>query len=154
MASGLRLLAGTALLVVVYFALPVRADGSLGVRVVVAGFTVLLAAALIAREMRNIADAPLWTLGLALVTGVLAFAMADYLIAISAPGEFVGLQTRLDGLYFAITTLGTVGFGDVHAQSQLARAVVTLQIVFNLLILASGGSLLLSQARERRSGSK
>jgi hypothetical protein len=139
---------------VVYFAFPVRAEGNLAVRLVVTGMGVLLAALLIARQARRVADAPLWGLALALVTGLLAFAAVDYLIAISAPGHFQSLNTRLDALYFAVSTLATVGFGDVHAESQLARAVVTVQIVFNIAVLATGGSLLASQARERRSARK
>lgn len=149
-----RLVAGTVLLVVVYFAVPVRVDSSLGLRLAVSAIGVLLSALLIARQVRKLSDARLWALALALVAGVLAFAMADYLIAISDPEEFAGLQTRLDALYFAIVTLGTVGFGDVHPQSQLARSVVTGQIVFNIVVIASGGSLLVSQARERRSSGK
>jgi voltage-gated potassium channel len=154
MVQWFRLFTGTVLLMVVYFAVPVRAESGLGWRLAVAGISVLLAGALIARQVRHLADAPLWALGFALVAAVLAFAMADYLIANSDPDEFAGLRTRLDALYFAVTTLGTVGFGDVHAQSQLARGVVTGQIVFNIMVIATAGSLLVSQARERRSTRK
>lgn len=145
-----RLIAGTALLLAVYFAVPVRVDGNLAVRLIVTLVGVGLTVLLIAREVRRVADSPLWGLALALVLGILAFAMADYLIAISAPDEFVELRTRLDGLYFAVTTLATVGFGDVHAQSQLARGLVTCQEVFNVVVLATGARILFTQARERR----
>jgi voltage-gated potassium channel len=154
MAPWFRLFAGTVLLVTVYFAVPLRADGNLVSRLVLTLIALALSVFLIAREIRKAPQAPLWSLALALVTGLLTFALADYLIAISAPGEFVQLSTRLDALYFAVTTLATVGFGDVHAQSQFARAAVTIQMVFNIVVIASGGRILLTQARERRSAPK
>jgi peptidoglycan/LPS O-acetylase OafA/YrhL len=74
---------------------------------------------------------------LAAVAGVICFALTDYAIARSDETQFAGLRTKTDALYFAVTTLATVGFGDVHAQGQLARQVVTVQMVFNLVVLAS-----------------
>ena len=41
--------------------------------------------------------------------------------------QIPGLETRLDSIYFTVTTLSTVGFGDIAAHSQGARAVVTVQ---------------------------
>ncbi|MCZ2849782.1 potassium channel family protein [Modestobacter sp. VKM Ac-2978] len=73
----------------------------------------------------------------ALVLGVLVFALADHVVASGAEGQFVGLETRTDALYFALSTLCTVGFGDVHATGQLARVLVSLQMVFDVAVLAS-----------------
>jgi hypothetical protein len=151
MAPWFRLFAGTVVLLVVYFAAPVRADGNLAVRLIVTVLGIGLTVLLIAREIRRVGDAPLWGLAFALVLGILVFAMTDYLIAVSGSGEFEGLQTRLDGLYFAITTLATVGYGDIYAKSQLARGLVTVQMLFNLMVIATGGRILLTQAQERRS---
>jgi voltage-gated potassium channel len=96
------------------------------------------------------------TLLTALVGGVALFALADYTIAVSAPGQFVGLRTKTDGLYFALTTLTTVGFGDVHAAGQLARGVLIVQLVFNVVVIATGASVLMRvigvRARDRTSG--
>jgi voltage-gated potassium channel len=50
-------------------------------------------------------------------------------------GQFTGLDTRIDALYFTVTTLSTVGFGDITASGQAARVVVTVQIAFNLAFL-------------------
>ena len=49
--------------------------------------------------------------------------------------QVTGLDTRIDAIYFAVTVMSTVGFGDIHAQSQAARVVVTLQIIFDLLFV-------------------
>ena len=49
--------------------------------------------------------------------------------------QVTGLDTRIDAIYFAVTVMSTVGFGDIHAESQAARVVVTFQIVFDLLFV-------------------
>ena len=56
---------------------------------------------------------------------------------------------RLDALYFSMTTMSTVGYGDIHAQGQLARLLVTVQLVFNLVFVASLVSLIQDQIRQR-----
>ena len=74
----------------------------------------------------------------AVYVAVLFFALSYYLLATADPEQFVGLQTRLDALYFSITILSTVGFGDVHAAGQAARAIVSLQLAFDLLFISLG----------------
>ncbi|GAB2518650.1 potassium channel family protein [Nocardiopsis aegyptia] len=83
------------------------------------------------------------------VSGLALFALADYGLATSRPGEFEGLETRTDALYFALTTLATVGFGDIHAQGQYARALLLVQMSFNLVVIAGAVSLLTSRLRAR-----
>ena len=51
------------------------------------------------------------------------------------PESLPGLRTHLDGLYFTVTMLSTVGFGDISPTSQPARAVATAQMMFNLVFL-------------------
>ena len=48
-----------------------------------------------------------------------------------------GLETRTDALYFTLSTMATVGFGDVHAVGQLARVTVSFMIVFNIVVVAA-----------------
>jgi len=85
----------------------------------------------------------------ALIAGANAFALADFVVAISGPHEFEGLTTRTDALYFALATLFTVGYGDIHAASQGARVLVIFQMIFNIGVLATGASLLVNQATRR-----
>ncbi len=39
-------------------------------------------------------------------------------------------------MYFTVTILATVGFGDITATGQLSRGLVTLQMVVNFAVLA------------------
>src|SRR5205085_2940321 len=52
---------------------------------------------------------------LALEIVLVVFSLLYYTIAINAPAQFTGISTRIDALYFTAVTMGTVGFGDVHA---------------------------------------
>jgi hypothetical protein len=61
--------------------------------------------------------------------------------------QFSGLVTRIDGIYFTVTTLSTVGFGDITATGQAARVVVTVQILFNAAFVGVVVRVLLGAAR-------
>jgi hypothetical protein len=69
------------------------------------------------------------------------------------PGEVPGIVTHVDALYFAVTVLTTTGFGDISAAGQAAKAVVTVQMVFTLVVfgalIRSAGSMG-REERERR----
>lgn len=140
---------GCLALVGVYFLVPLPGSAGTGARAVLTVVGLLLTTWLIWRELKR--EEALRGLLFAMVCGVLVFAAMDYLIAIGAPGEFVGLRTRLDALYFALSTLATVGFGDVHAQGQTARALLCAQMVFNVAVLATAGSVLLKRIERHRS---
>jgi voltage-gated potassium channel len=153
-----RVAAVSALLLAVYYVVPVEPGvhgWRLAVRLLGSLLGVIAAGWLTIRQLgRQLGAAdeeepPLVGLAIALIASVAAFALADYVLAISEPDEFVGLRTRTDALYFALTTLLTVGYGDVHAQSQAARLLVSAQMVFNIAVLATGASLLVNQAMGR-----
>jgi hypothetical protein len=88
------------------------------------------------RDAKMSGRARLQGLLVALYVAVLFFALSYYLMATSNPEAIVGLETRLDALYFSLTIVSTVGFGDVHAVDQAARAVVSLQLVFDLMFVS------------------
>ncbi|GHJ49099.1 hypothetical protein Cs7R123_64410 [Catellatospora sp. TT07R-123] len=142
-------------MIAVYFVVPTdrgSAAWELVARTLFSLVGIVVVAALILRQInRQLAgdEAPLLGLLNALTTGVLFFALADYVLAVGSPGSFVDLQTRVDALYFALSTLATVGFGDVHAQGQSARVLLILQMVFNTMIIAAGVSVLSQQLTER-----
>jgi voltage-gated potassium channel Kch len=155
----LRAIGACTMLVVIYYLAPVEPDVA-GVRLVVraAGMVAaavvmaLLVARLVTRLVRDDPGVRPASLLVALFGGVVLFAFVDYMIAISSPGQFHDLRTKTDALYFAVTTLATVGYGDVYASGQLARAVVIGQLLFNLAVLATGGAVLVGRitAGQRR----
>ena len=82
-----------------------------------------------------------------IVLVVVVFAHAFFVLQQQDPQQFAGLVTRLDSLYFATTTLVTVGTGDVHAAGQLARGLVLVQMVFNVVFVATTATFLTSRIR-------
>lgn len=70
-----------------------------------------------------------------------------YLAVIRIAGEMTGLQTFLDAVYFTMTTLLTIGFGDIAAEGQLARGIVLTQMFFTILVLSASVRLLSTQVR-------
>lgn len=85
---------------------------------------------------------------LSLVAGVLVFALAFYRLQLEDGSQFLGMSTRVDALYFTMTTLLTVGYGDINAAGQMARVMVLLQMVFNVVVIATAASTLNSRVRE------
>jgi hypothetical protein len=98
--------------------------------------------------MRSGEQARIRGLVLLLTVTVLFFSWADKSVA-ALPHQFVQLTNKTDALYFNISTLATVGFGDVHPVGQLARAAVTLQIVFNLVFLGAAVTVISGYFRRR-----
>jgi voltage-gated potassium channel len=136
----------------IYYQIPVpgrMAEVSWGILfscgVVVLG---LLIAVGVIRLLRAGEQARIRVLVLLLTATVLFFSYADESVA-KLPGQFVSLSTKTDALYFNISTLATVGFGDVHPVGQLARAAVTLQIIFNLVFLGTAVSVISGFFRTR-----
>ena len=86
---------------------------------------------------------------LLVVVGLMFFALIDLVIARTGSSEFVGLETKTDALYFALTTLATIGFGDVHAEGQVARLLLIAQIVFNIVVLTRAAHVLLASRAVR-----
>ena len=84
---------------------------------------------------------------------VLIFAATYVLIAESGDANFGGPLSRTNALYFTVTVLSTVGFGDITAKSEMARLVVTVQMLANLALIGFGARTLLGAAQvglERR----
>jgi hypothetical protein len=148
------------LIVTLYYVIPVEVDATSPLHLVRAAVSAVTGVAitwLILRQVAHHVEDPLRASPASLLTaltgGVVFFAFVDYTVSVSRSGQFVGLETRTDGLYFAMATLTTVGYGDVHAAGQLARGIVTVQLVFNVAVIATGASVLTrmlgARARER-----
>jgi hypothetical protein len=86
----------------------------------------------------------------AVLYGFVVFTSLVYLAIAKDGGEFAGLNTRIDALYFTMSTIATVGFGDVHATGQVARTVVTIQMFLDLIFVALVARIILPSLMERR----
>jgi hypothetical protein len=89
---------------------------------------------------------------LLLLYAVVIFFSLVYLRLAQTPGEMVGLNTRVDAMYFTVTTMSTVGYGDITAAGQAARVVVTIHMVFNVGVLGVAAKLIGSAVVGRRTG--
>jgi voltage-gated potassium channel len=86
----------------------------------------------------------------AILVSVLLFGIAYHTVAVGRPGQFVGLQTRLDALYFSLSTLTTAGSGNIRPAGQLARAFVVGQLVFDTAIVTTALSAFSGRLRARK----
>jgi voltage-gated potassium channel len=141
-----------AALVVVYFLAPVSADVH-RVNVLRGVAVILLAMALVAGVVRQIrlhlddTDRRVDGLIVSIMAVMVAFSFVFYTMDQRDPGQFVEMNTRLDALYFTAATTASVGYGDVHAAGQAARALVLVQIAFNVVFIGTAVALLSSRIR-------
>ena len=126
----------------IYFVIPL--DDRLG-KVLAVVLVLCAAAALLPLSIRQArlvlrSEQPLFDATRCIVSGlvflVTAFSVAYYVLGTAYEDQISGIATKLDALYFTVTILATVGFGDVTATGQAARAVVTAQMIVNLAVLA------------------
>ena len=138
----LRALTVATLIVVVFYVTPLRVTVDLGTLVRLAvGLgrgrrpPVIWQLRAIARSaypvLRAIGDDTV-----ALPLSCLVFAATYTVMSLAQPGSFSGgTSDRTGALYFVITVFATVGFGDIAPVSGLARIVVSIQMIANLLLL-------------------
>lgn len=101
------------------------------------------------RQARTVSGRVGQLLALAYLT--IVFFAHTYLVVQSAfPGQFTGLATRTDALYLSVSVVTTVGFGDVHAAGQAARGLVTVQMLFDVLVLGVAVTELRALAHPRK----
>ncbi|MFJ7769410.1 potassium channel family protein [Streptomyces sp. NPDC097107] len=110
-------------------------------------------AAMLLRQIRHVLvdrpeTRPGVVISLLIVLCVHVFSATYYALA-KQPGEFTGLRTRLDALYFTVVTLATVGYGDITPRGQAARIVTVLQIAYSFVFLTAAATALTTRVRDR-----
>ncbi|HTY73123.1 MAG TPA: potassium channel family protein [Actinomycetes bacterium] len=66
---------------------------------------------------------------------VLVFAATYVSMSNGTAGSFTSSMTKIDAIYFTVTVLATVGFGDITAVSETARIVVTIQMIVDIVFI-------------------
>ena len=137
----LRIVGSAAALVALYYLLPLdRYSTGVAVTMLVMGLVVFIG--LVAFQVRSITRSPfprlraVEALAVSVPLFLLLFASTYVVMAAMSASNFGGRLTHTDGLYFTVTVLSTVGFGDITAKTQAARLVVTGQMIADLVIFA------------------
>ena len=151
----LRIVGSITVLVAVYYLLPLdHSSTGTAVTILVIGLVVFVG--LVAFHARAITRSPIpgvravEALAISVPLFLLLFASTYVVMATMSAGNFGGRLTHTDGLYFTVTVLSTVGFGDITAKSQAARLVVTGQMITDLVIFALAIKVIVGAVRRGR----
>ena len=116
------------------------------------GAGVALFAAILAGQARRIIRAELPGLRAVEVLGVVipcswSSSRRVWSLSHASAAMFTERLDHTRALYFTITVFSTVGFGDITPRADLARIIVSIQMLLNLVILGSVVRLLLNAAQ-------
>ncbi|MCW6037062.1 potassium channel family protein [Spirulina subsalsa FACHB-351] len=96
----------------------------------------------------------LFLLGICFLSILLGFASLYTDLWRHHPAHFTGLQDGFLAIYFSIVTFSTVGYGDIHPTSLLARTVaiceIFLAMFFSLVVLSTTLSWVLAHKRQQQ----
>lgn len=150
-----RLVATITLLLVVYYQMPVHAGSvtsdlpwlllELCMFVAIVGVQVPL----ILRARYPFLRA-MEAMGLSVCLYVIMFARLYVTLSGADTGAFSEALDHSNALYFTVTVFATVGFGDIVADSNPVKLVVTVQMILNLVVLGVVVRLLLTAGQRGR----
>ena len=138
--STVRLLTGAVLLLWAYYALPFDWDPALQVVGGLLGSALLLMAMVLV-PLRAVTRAQfpelraIETTGFTATLAVILFSSIYLTLANADPTAFSEPLGHTDALYLSMTTVTTVGFGDVSAKSEAARVAVMIQMLVTFAVL-------------------
>ena len=138
--ATLRMLLSVAILVAIFIVVPPEdlAKGTPGAGVL---FALVLLGLMVAWELRRVLQDPYpevraaTSLFVLVVALVVLFALTYTAMSVANPASFTESLTKADAIYFTVTTLSTTGFGDIAADTEVARWVVTTQMLFDLVVV-------------------
>jgi voltage-gated potassium channel len=154
-ATAVKVLLSTSVLVALYALAPLdqRPVGLVAVELVL---SLLLLAALLGWQITTVIRSPYPGLRAAEAVAVtlpliiLLFSAAYFVMEEASSGTFTEPLTRIDALYFSVTVFATVGFGDITAKTELARVIVTLQMIVDLALIGVIAKVLFGAVQQRR----
>ncbi len=136
-----------ALLFAAYYLLPLDQPENVGLLFLIGGL--VLIGAVIAWQVYAILNSPFPRVrGLqTLITGIplllVVFAAVFYLTGLAEPSSFSEPMDKIGAMYFTVTVFSTVGFGDISAETDVARLLVTIQMLFDLVIIGLAAKVIL-----------
>jgi hypothetical protein len=139
--SAVRIAVTTALLFALYALVPIDLAGTTdaGVRLLL---VLVIFGGVVGWQVRAILTAPhpearaVEAAVSAVTVFTLLFALLYLGLAEAHAASFTQHLDRISALYFTVTVLTTVGFGDITARTDGARLVVTIQMLLDLILLA------------------
>lgn len=150
--AGLRILGIVLGMLLLYAVVPVPGSSGAGAFLgMVVGLTIFVV--LVGWQLQTIvrAEHPVLraveTIAFALPMLVIVFAFTYLTISRADPQSFSEHLDRVDAMYFTVSTVSTVGLGDITPVSAGARIVVTFQMLFDLALLAGLVRLLILATR-------
>ena len=151
----LRGLLTTTVLVVLYYLLPLYRPWAAGTAVLLLAGLLVFAGVMV-WQVRAIAGSrypavrAAEALGLIVPLFLLLFASTYFVMGRASAANFTQPLTRTGALYFTVTVLSTVGFGDIAAKSEAARVVLIVQMLADLAVLGFGARVVLGAVQRGR----
>ena len=84
--------------------------------------------------------------GLALLSLIFVLSMSYWTLSARSEGCMKEPLTKVDALYFTLTTLTTTGFGDIQPWTQVCRGLVSEQLVAGFIVITFIIGILVSRA--------
>ena len=81
---------------------------------------------------------------------LLAFSLGYFMMSDNNPDQFNEPLSLMGSLYFTLSVFATVGFGDITAAVDVSRAMVSVQMVLNLIIVGVGIKVILAAVKWSR----
>jgi voltage-gated potassium channel len=155
--AALRATATTAAVLALYYVLPLNLEATwVVVFTLVIGLAALIALVVFQVRAILVSGFPgvraVEALASSIPLFLLLFAASYFVLERFSPGNFSEPLTRSDSLYFTVTVFSTVGFGDITPKTELARLLVTGQMIADVIILGLAIKVIVGAVRSRRSG--
>ena len=149
---SIRIAAVTIAMVGLYAVLPVpNASGTLAVIGLIAGLVAFMA--LLALQIRSIVHhqhpvlRAIEVVAFALPLLVFVFAYIYLWISDVSPGAFTEELDRIGAVYYSVSIISTLGFGDISPVTDGPRLVVTLQMLLDIALIAGFGRFVIIATR-------
>ena len=154
--SLLRAVLTSTVLIVLYYLFPLNERSGLGLVVNLVGGIAVLVVVLVLNVWQILtSDYPglraLDATAVAVPLLLVIFAAIYVQIATGQPAAFSEQMSRTDALYFTVTVLSTVGFGDITPVSTAARVATMVQMVGDIILFAIFAKVITSAIAEGRS---